>query len=154
MFDYERATYRRLYQLLLTVERRDSVYGHGSRMRCSKIVPSYTGNSGVFTKVNPQFTGTTTLARQFTGLGGGDALLIRQMTGGGGQLNPTRQLGLDRSQSPTKGTLYRSGSPIKQLGSIRERPRPKSVIGMRGTKSVDEGRGMFLVRQMTGGCSG
>jgi hypothetical protein len=76
-------------------------------------------------------------------------------------MSPTRQLAFDRPGSPTKGTFerYRSGSPLKQLGTIkegggggvgRERPRPKSVIGMRG-KSVDERRGMFLVRQMTGG---
>ncbi|KIY45445.1 hypothetical protein FISHEDRAFT_49364 [Fistulina hepatica ATCC 64428] len=78
----------------------------------------------------PQLTGTTTIARQFTGMGAapGDGALMRQMTSGGS--GPMRQ----RSISPTKGM----------------RPRPKSVIGMRG-KSVDEGRGMFLVRQMTGG---
>ncbi|KAF9068091.1 hypothetical protein BDP27DRAFT_1327923 [Rhodocollybia butyracea] len=82
-------------------------------------------------KVAPQYTGTTTLARQFTGLSGGDGNgpLLKQLTGGG--LSPTRSL-----------------SPTKQLGSFR--PRPKSVIGMRSSKSVDEGRGMFLVRQMTG----
>ncbi|KAJ3737081.1 hypothetical protein DFJ43DRAFT_1049122 [Lentinula guzmanii] len=90
------------------------------------IVPSHTGSSG---KVVPQYTGTTTLARQFTGLGGGDAPLLRQLTGGG--LSPTRSL-----------------SPTKQLSGVR--PRPKSVIGMRSSKSVDEGRGMRLVRQMTG----
>lgn len=79
--------------------------------------------------IAPQATGTTTIARQFTGVGAGDGSLLRQMTGGG--LSPTRSL-----------------SPTKQLGLSR--PRPKSVIGMRNTKSVDEGRGMFLVRQMTG----
>ena len=75
--------------------------------------------------VESQTTGTTTIARQFTGMGGGDPL-VRQMTGN------------------------RSVSPIKQLGkstTIRY-ARPKSVIGMRG-----EGRGMQLVRQMTGGGS-
>jgi hypothetical protein len=91
------------------------------------IIPSHTGSSG---KIAPQFTGTTTLARQLTGLGGdASASVLRQLTGGG--LSPTRSL-----------------SPTKQLGSFR--PRPKSVIGMRSSKSVDEGRGMFLVRQMTG----
>jgi len=35
-------------------------------------------------------------------------------------------------------------------GGVGMKVRPKSVIGMRNTKSVDEGRGMFLVRQMTG----
>jgi hypothetical protein len=81
-----------------------------------------------------QYTGATTLARQFTGLGGSDAALMRQLTGGG--LSPTRQL---------------AGSPTKQFGMAGHggRPRPKSVIGM-STKSVDEGRGMYLVRQMTG----
>ena len=74
--------------------------------------------------VEPQTTGTTTIARQFTGMGGGDPL-IRQMTGN------------------------RSVSPVKQLGmSTTRHARPKSVIGMRG-----EGRGLQLVRQMTGGGS-
>ena len=74
--------------------------------------------------VEPQMTGTTTIARQFTGMGGGDPL-TRQMTGN------------------------RSVSPVKQLGMSTTRyARPKSVIGMRG-----EGRGMQLVRQMTGGGS-
>ncbi|KAF8078482.1 hypothetical protein FPV67DRAFT_1465418 [Lyophyllum atratum] len=95
----------------------------------SPLVPSLTGSS----KVMPQYTGTTTLARQFTGLGnGGDAGLLRQLTGGG--LSPTRSI-----------------SPTKQLGGAGGiRPRPKSVIGMRTSKSVDEGRGMFLVKQLTG----
>lgn len=92
------------------------------------VVPSHTGTG--FGRVAPQYTGTTTIARQFTGMGG-DGGLLRQMTGGG--LSPTRT---------------RSISPTKQLGMMR--PRPKSVIGTRNTKSVDEGRGMFLVRQMTG----
>ncbi|KAF8973896.1 hypothetical protein BDZ97DRAFT_1912347 [Flammula alnicola] len=101
----------------------------------SPLVPSFTGSQG---KINPQFTGTTTLARQFTGLGGNDAVL-RQLTGGG--LSPTRSI-----------------SPTKQLGMMGTgnggmRPRPKSVIGMRNTKSVDEGRGMYLVRQLTGATS-
>ncbi|KAJ3895051.1 hypothetical protein GG344DRAFT_39640 [Lentinula edodes] len=90
------------------------------------LVPTHTGSSA---KVVPQYTGTTTLAKQFTGLGGGDAPLLRQLTGGG--LSPTRSL-----------------SPTKQISALR--PRPKSVIGMRPSKSVDEGRGMRLVRQMTG----
>jgi hypothetical protein len=61
---------------------------------------------------------------------------MRQLTGGG--LSPTRSI-----------------SPTKQLGG---RPRPKSVVGMRGLESVDEGRGMYLVKQLTGstasGCWG
>jgi hypothetical protein len=96
----------------------------------SPLVPSYTGSVGGFGKVVPQFTGTTTLARQFTGLGGTDAALLRQLTGGG--LSPTRQLGMMGG------------------GGVGMKVRPKSVIGMRNTKSVDEGSGMFLVRQMTG----
>ncbi|KAF8807538.1 hypothetical protein BYT27DRAFT_7098630 [Phlegmacium glaucopus] len=88
----------------------------------SPLVPSFTGTS----KVVPQYTGTTTIARQFTGMGGGDPIL-RQLTGGG--LSPTRSI-----------------SPTKQLGT-GGRPRPKSVIGMR---SIDEGRGMYLVKQLTG----
>jgi hypothetical protein len=131
--------------------------------RFPQIAPSHTGNNntgvstggseGIFPKVAPQFSGTT-LARQFTGLGGepGVSSLMRQITGGGGQLSPTRQLGHDRSGSPTKGMGERHSS-MKPLGRER-RPRPKSVIGMRGGgKSVDEGRGMFLVRQMTGNAS-
>ncbi|OAX44751.1 hypothetical protein K503DRAFT_728370 [Rhizopogon vinicolor AM-OR11-026] len=90
------------------------------------LVPSLTGRS--IGGIQPQFTGTTTIARQFTGLRGGDPALMRQLTGGG-------------------------LSPTKQLGSATPRPRPKSVIGMRSGKSVDEGRGMFLVRQMTSGGS-
>ncbi|KAG7099348.1 hypothetical protein E1B28_001204 [Marasmius oreades] len=99
----------------------------GSPMR-GPLVPTHTGSG----KVTPQLTGTTTIARQFTGLGSGsgEVQLLRQLTGGG--------------RSPT-----RSLSPTKQLGS-GTRPRPKSVIGMRSSKSVDEGRGMFLVRQLTG----
>jgi hypothetical protein len=95
------------------------------------LIPSHTGSA---TRVAPQHTGTTTLARQFTGVGR-DAALLRQLTGGG--LSPTRQL---------------TSSPTKQAGMIGGRPRPKSVIGMRsgGGKSIDEGRGMYLVRQMTG----
>ena len=99
----------------------------------SPLVPSFTGASSVI----PQHTGTTTIARQFTGLGGGDPIL-RQLTGGA--LSPTRSI-----------------SPTKQLG-LSGRPRPKSVVGMRGLGSVDEGRGMYLVRQLTGstpsGCWG
>ena len=73
--------------------------------------------------VEAQMTGTTTIARQFTGMGGGDPS-ARQMTSN------------------------RSVSPVKQLGmsTTTRFARPKSVIGMRG-----EGRGMQLVRQMTGG---
>ena len=99
------------------------------------LIPSYTGRStGSGPFVAPQLTGTTTIARQFTGRSGGDLGILRQLTGGG--LSPTRQL---------------AGSPTKQLGLATPRPRPKSVIGMRGSKSIDEGRGMYLVRQMTGG---
>lgn len=87
-------------------------------------------------QVVPHLIGTTTIAKQFTGLGGGDAGLLRQLTGG--SISPTRSL-----------------SPTKQLGGSgsSSRPRPKSAIGMRSSKSVDEGRGMFLVRQLTGASS-
>lgn len=95
-------------------------------------MPTHTGPG----KVASQLTGTTTLARQFTGLGGGEPGLLRHLTGGG--LSPTRSI-----------------SPTKQLGrtGVGTRSRPKSVIGMRSAKSVDEGRGMFLVRQLTGASS-
>ncbi|KAF9452640.1 hypothetical protein P691DRAFT_721366 [Macrolepiota fuliginosa MF-IS2] len=87
-------------------------------------------------KTSSHSVGTTTIARQFTGLGGSDAGLLRQLTGG--SISPTRSL-----------------SPTKQLGCVGSsgRPRPKSVIGMRSSKSIDEGRGMFLVRQLTGASS-
>ncbi|KAG6819236.1 hypothetical protein H0H93_013928, partial [Arthromyces matolae] len=94
----------------------------------SPLVPTTAGTAST-SKLTSQVTGTTTIARQFTGIGSGsDPGLLRQLTGGG--LSPTRSI-----------------SPTKQLSMGR--PRPKSVIGMRSTKSVDEGRGMFLVRQMT-----
>ncbi|KIK28584.1 hypothetical protein PISMIDRAFT_588924 [Pisolithus microcarpus 441] len=102
------------------------------------LVMSFTGRSTggcpSAKSVTPQLTGSTTIARQFTGMRSADAAMMRQLTGGG--LSPTRQL---------------AGSPTKQLGLATPRPRPKSVIGVRSGKSVDEGRGMFLVRQMTGG---
>ncbi|KAI5122566.1 hypothetical protein M0805_004783 [Coniferiporia weirii] len=107
------------------------------------LVASHTGgtsfqrfprNEGIVS----QLTGTTTIARQFTGMGA----LTSQLTGGG--LNPTRQLG-GRSSSPTKISLSEGIE-----GRRAPFPRPKSVVGMRG-KSVDEGRGMYLVRQLTGG---
>ncbi|KDQ30661.1 hypothetical protein PLEOSDRAFT_1111438 [Pleurotus ostreatus PC15] len=119
--------------LMLPLEMRGSP--QSSPMR--SVVANPTGNG----RIAAQMTGTTTLAKQFTGMGGADTVsLIRQMTGGG--ISPTRQ-------------LSRSRSPTKQLGMVDPpyRPRPKSVIGMRSTKSVDEGRGMFLVRQMTGGAT-
>lgn len=92
-----------------------------------------------------QLTGTTTIARQFTGMGA----LTSQLTGGG--LSPTRQLpkDLNRSPSPTKGFMMRSANEGRRVPF----PRPKSVAGIRG-KSVDEGRGMFLVRQLTGSGGG
>ncbi|CAL1696090.1 unnamed protein product [Somion occarium] len=100
----------------------------------SPIVPTATGGRG--TVVAPQYTGTTTIAPQFTGIGGSDAALLRQLTGGG--LSPTRQL----SSSPTK--MHDGPRP----GAARY-PRPKSVTGVRSAGG--EGRGMFLVRQLTGG---
>lgn len=92
--------------------------------------------------ITPQFTGTTTIARQFTGMGA----ITSQLTGGG--LSPTRQLA-SRSSSPTKMMSLSGGFEGRRIPF----PRPKSVIGARG-KSVDEGRGMFLVRQFTGGGTG
>jgi len=82
----------------------------------------------------PQNTGTTTIARQFTGRGP-DPGVMRQLTG--------------ESSSTTRQRAM-SISPSKQLAKTR--PRPKSVIGMRSSR--EEGRGMFLVRQMTGASFG
>ncbi|OSD06093.1 hypothetical protein PYCCODRAFT_1384167 [Trametes coccinea BRFM310] len=111
-----------------------------SPTRSTPIAPAYTGSRGPFNGVAPQFTGTTTLARQFTGLGGSDPALMRQLTGGG--LSPTRQL----TSSPTK--MF--DGPSRPASRY---PRPKSAIGFAArTKSEGgEGRGMFLVRQLTGG---
>ncbi|PFH54604.1 hypothetical protein AMATHDRAFT_134865 [Amanita thiersii Skay4041] len=113
----------------------------GSSSPTKVLVPSHTGST---TKgVVAQNTGTTTIAKQFTGFGNGGEIgkesgLLRQLTGGG--LSPTRSI------SPTK----QMGGGFGSSSTTNGRPRPKSVIGIRSTKSVDEGRGMFLVRQMTG----
>ncbi|KAL5535328.1 hypothetical protein ACEPAF_3422 [Sanghuangporus sanghuang] len=119
------------------------------------LEPSFTGTSGMFRfpsmggrrneGIAPQLTGMTTIARQFTGMGA----LTSQLTGSG--LNPTRQLPRDinRSPSPTKGVLLNRFNEGRRAAF----PRPKSVGGIRG-KSIDEGRGMFLVRQLTGNGAG
>jgi len=87
-------------------------------------------------RILPHHSGVTTIARQFTGLSGGtDAAVTRHMTSG--RLSPTKQL-----STPTKVAVQFTGGGSKGTS----RPRPKSAIGMRG-----EGRGMFLVQQMTGG---
>ncbi|KAI0670031.1 hypothetical protein C8Q78DRAFT_1079936 [Trametes maxima] len=125
--------------LLLPATHRNSP----SPTRTTPLVPAATGSKATFGGVAPQFTGTTTLARQFTGLGGSsDPALMRQLTGGG--LSPTRQL----TSSPTK--MFDGPRP----GTSRY-PRPKSAIGYAArTKSEGgESRGMFLVRQLTGGRS-
>ncbi|KAH9985430.1 hypothetical protein BJV74DRAFT_847146 [Russula compacta] len=98
--------------------------------------PNSAASSGQFDHILPQHTSVTTIARQFTGLSGGiDTPLTRHMTGA--RLSPTKQLG-----TPTKVAVQFTGGGSK--GTIR--PRPKSAIGMRS-----EGRGMFLVQQLTGG---
>ncbi|KAL1707113.1 hypothetical protein EV121DRAFT_199960 [Schizophyllum commune] len=128
--------------LLLNAALRASPQSSPTRVSPNVPLPSGSGSSP-FTKVIQQTTGTTTLARQFTGMGGGSDPLARQTTGGGGTLPPTRSI------SPSK--QLRSVSPSKP--TIGLRPRPKSALGMRtlrNSKSVDEGRGMFLVRQLTG----
>ncbi|KAF5356311.1 hypothetical protein D9756_003885 [Leucocoprinus leucothites] len=111
----------------------------GSPQASPTRTSSVSTSAGLSGKLSQQSSGTT-LARQFTGLGagggdggGGDGDLLKQLTGG--------------STSP-----IRSLSPTKQLGTSA-RPRPKSVIGIRSSKSIDEGRGMFLVRQLTGASS-
>lgn len=98
-----------------------------------------TGTSRPMSFVAPQYTGTTTLARQFTGLGlssdNTGTGMLRQTTGGG--------------WSPTKTAMKMHDGP--RPGAGRMYPRPKSVTGTRSTGG--EGRGMFLVRQLTGGNS-
>lgn len=115
-----------------------------------KITAQHTGGTTIArqntggTTISRQYTGGTTIARQFTG--GADGPISRQLTGGG--LAPTRQL----SSTPTKaiGRQHTGGSSFGGSGASVGRPRPKSVIGMR-----DEGsRGMYLIRQMTGGGGG
>ena len=122
-----------------------------------RLEPTFTGNAGLYRfptmggrkeeNIIPQLTGTTTIARQFTGMGA----LTSQLTGSG--LNPTRQLPKDfnRSPSPTKGFMLSTVNEGRRVPFPR--PRPKSMIGIRG-KSVDEGRGMFLVQQLTGNRGG
>ena len=114
--------------------------GSPSPTQSTPIAPNHTGNNRGPFGVAPQLTGTTTLARQFTGISGSDPSLVRQLTGGG--FSPTRQL----TSSPTK--IHDGTRP----GVLRF-PRPKSAIGYAArTKSEGgEGRGMFLVRQLTGG---
>jgi len=95
----------------------------------TSAMPTSVGLDG---KISRQISGTT-LARQFTGLGGGAGAepgLLKQLTGG--------SISTTRSLSPTK--QYSTGIQA----------RPKSAIGMRNSKSIDEGRGMFLVKQLTG----
>jgi hypothetical protein len=115
-------------QLLLPSGLRSSPQASPTR----NMTPQAPSSGNAPPRVMTQSTGTTTLARHFTGLGGSDAALMRQLTGGG--LSPTRQL---------------TATPTKQIGKIGGRPRPKSIIGM-SSRSVDEGRGMYLVRHMTG----
>ncbi|KAI0274619.1 hypothetical protein BC834DRAFT_848952 [Gloeopeniophorella convolvens] len=92
--------------------------------------------SGPTDRIASQHTGSTTLARQFTGASSAtDSTLAKHITGG--RLSPTKQL-----SSPTKVAVQFTGGSSR--GTLR--PRPKSAIGMRG-----EGRGMFLVQQLTGG---
>lgn len=108
-----------------------------------------------------QVTGVTTIARQQTGLGSmssshSDPALLRQLTGGG--LSPTRQLGSQGLAKQYTGggeeTIRRhiTGGGVRTQVTGGRFTRPKSVgPPPRHGKSVDEGRGMFLVRQMTGG---
>ncbi|KAI0757132.1 hypothetical protein C8Q80DRAFT_79698 [Daedaleopsis nitida] len=121
--------------LILPLNRR----GSPSPTRSTPLVPSYTGSRSAVGGIVPQHTGTT-LARQFTGIGSADPALMRQLSGGG--LSPTRQL----TSSPTK--MHDGPRP-----GVSRFPRPKSAIGYSArTKSEGgEGRGMFLVRQLTGG---
>lgn len=123
-----------------------------------------TRNDAATTKVSHQFTGMTTIAKQQTGLGhisaSSDPDLLRQLTGGG--LSPTRQLGTTglakqfTGSSGVRSNFTGSGMTRSYTTALNPTPtgnrplRPKSA-GSR-TKSVDEsGRGMALMRQLTGG---
>jgi hypothetical protein len=97
-----------------------------------RLTPSFTGQTRA---TNPE----SRIFMQMSGNGrGGVTTLARQYTGG-------TMTGLLRSGSisPTR----RSASPSKELMGITRHSRP---VGSWRNKSVDEGRGMFLVRQMTG----
>ena len=103
------------------------------------LTPSYTGtgierlprsDAGIlFSQVTGNSLGKTTdtLTRQYTG--GSSAGILRH-----GSVIPTRPG--TRSVSPTKGLI-----------PVTRHPRP---AGSWKHRSVDEGRGMFLVKQMTG----
>jgi hypothetical protein len=113
--------------------------------------------------VSRQFTGGTTIVRQQTGLGQvtspvNDPELLRHLTGGG--LSPTHQLGMTGlAKQFTGGDTIRTHMTGVSVVSAHATGngtdggiiRPKSAAAGRSTKSVDEGRGMFIMRQMTGG---
>jgi hypothetical protein len=127
------------------------------------LTPSYTGaTSFAFPKVesgrfvNGSFAAgggeirrsPSPLRMQFTGARSGSGLspVRRQMTGLGSMLPP--------SLSPVKTQFTGGGAAlVRQVtgnGVPITRQRPKSVLGNRSIGNASEGRGMFLVRQMTG----
>jgi hypothetical protein len=122
-----------------------------------------TRNDAAAPRVPRQFTGVTTIAKQQTGLGhiasSSDPDVLRQLTGGG--LSPTRQLGATGLAKQFTGSGVRSNftgsgmtrsytTALNTTPTGNRIPRPKSA-GSR-TKSIDEsGRGMALMRQLTGG---
>jgi hypothetical protein len=101
------------------------------------------------------------LAKQHTG---GNTGVRAQLTGGGVRAQLTGNGGIRAQYTGNSTGGVRShvtgGSSAalrSQLtgGAVPRTPiaRPKSAGGIRSAKSFDEGRGMFLVRQLTGGQS-
>ncbi|KAG9005468.1 hypothetical protein FRB94_001553 [Tulasnella sp. JGI-2019a] len=108
-------------------------------------------------------SGRSTSPFKFPGMGGGDRSvtpLVRPQSSGSGQFkspSPVRRQytgttasGGDEAE-PVAIQYTGGGVPVTRQLATR---RPKSVVGMNRSvgsqKSIDAGRGMFLVRQMTG----
>lgn len=100
------------------------------------------------TGLSMQHTGGTVGGVRTHTTGGGG---VRTHTTGGGGVRTHTTGGGGVKSHLTGGSVVRThatgGGPARGFVATR----PKSSMGMRSTKSMDEGRGMFLVRQMTGG---
>lgn len=108
--------------------------------RISPLKQHYTGAAGnrSASPLRPQYTGaglrsTSPVRRQYTGA----------TTGAGGEAPEAEPIAIQYTGG---------GVPVTRTLSTRH-GRPKSALGTRSfgsQKSIDEGRGMYLVRQMTG----